>query len=149
MLAARQGSDELEAVETILKGKEIEMPDGETFPDKDGNPRHHIRIRWWDASARTYRDAFLGPDTAISHIPEDPVNADHLIEYSTDDPPVFVGHYWLDTEPRLLAQNVACLDYSVAAKVGGKLVAYRWNGEQVLNEDNFVYVTREPCQAQS
>jgi len=143
--ASREGSDEFEAVETLLKGKEIEMPNGQTFPDKDGNPRHHIRIRWWDASARTYREAFLGPDTAISHIPEDPVDADHLIEYSTEDPPVFIGHYWLDTEPRLLAQNVACLDYSVAAQVGGKLVAYRWNGEQVLTEDNFVYVTRDPC----
>ena len=143
--ASREECIEFEAVETLLKGKEIEMPNGQTFPDKDGNPRHHIRMKWWDASARTYRDAFLGPDTAISHIPEDPIDADHLIEYSTEDPPVFIGHYWLDTEPRLLAQNVACLDYSVAAQVGGKLVAYRWNGEQILTEDNFVYVTREPC----
>ncbi len=82
---------------------------------------------------------------AISHIPEEPIDADHLIEYSAENPPVFVGHYWLDTDPKLLAQNVACLDYSVAARVGGKLVAYRWNGEQILTEDNFVYVTREPC----
>jgi len=142
--AAREGSDEFEAVETVLKGREIRMPHGQSFPDKDGNPRHHIRLRWWDASARTYRDAFLGPDSALSHIPEDPIDVDHLIQYSSDAPPVFVGHYWMDTEPQLLAPNVACLDYSVAAKQGGKLVAYRWDGERQLSDDKFVYVVKGP-----
>jgi hypothetical protein len=142
--ASRKGSKEFEAVETLLKGREIEMPNGQSFPDKDGNPRHHIRMRWWDASARTYRAAFLGPDSALSHVPEDPIDVDHLIEYSSDEPPVFIGHYWMDSEPALLAPNVACLDYSVAAKQGGKLVAYRWDGEQRLGDDKFVYVVKGP-----
>ena len=137
---SRKGSDEFEAIETLLKGKEIELPNGQTFPDKDGNPRHHIRMKWWDASALTYRDAFLGPDSALSHIPEDTIDVDHLIEYSSDAPPVFIGHYWMDTDPALLAPNVACLDYSVAARSGGKLAAYRWDGEQRLSEDKFVHV---------
>jgi hypothetical protein len=38
-----------------------------------------------------------------------------------------------------MAPNVACLDYSVAK--GGKLVGYRWSGEQDLKENNFVYVS--------
>ena len=142
--ASRIGSKQFEAVETLLKGREIEMPNGQSFPDKDGNPRHHIRVKWWDATALTYRDAFLGPDAAISHIPEDPIDVDHLIQYASDAPPVFVGHYWMDTDPQLLAPNVACLDYSVAAKQGGKLVAYRWDGEQTLSDDKFVYVIKEP-----
>ena len=144
-IASREGSAEFEAVETLLKGREIEMPGGQSFPDKDGNPRHHIRMRWWDVKARTYRAAFLGPDSALSHIPEDPIDVDHLIEYSSDEPPVFIGHYWMDTEPELLAPNVACLDYSVAASSGGKLVAYRWNGEKQLSNDNFIFVTRDAC----
>jgi len=106
------------------------------------HPRHQIRMKWWDASARTYRAAFLGPDSALSHIPEDPIDVDHLINYSSDEPPVFIGHYWMDSEPALLAPNVACLDYSVAAKRGGKLVAYRWDGEQQLSGDKFVYVVK-------
>ena len=69
-------------------------------------------------------------------------SADHLIQYSHEDPPVFVGHYWMDAEPTILAPNVACLDYSVASKSGGKLVAYRWDGEQVLSDENFVFVER-------
>jgi len=55
-------------------------------------------------------------------------------------PPVFVGHYWLDTQPSALAPNVACLDYSVAAKSGGKLVAYRWDGERQIDNDKFVFI---------
>lgn len=140
--ASREGQVEHDAVETILKGKEIKLPYGHSFFDKDGHARHDIRIRWFDGAARTYKDAFLGPEKARSHIPEDHIGADHLIQYSHDDPPVFLGHYWLDSEPELLAPNVACLDYSVAAKGGGKLVAYQWDGEQELSAEKLVYVER-------
>ena len=142
--AWRKGRSEHDAIETLLKGKEIELPKGHTFFDKDGHARHEVRIRWFDGDALTYHDAFLGPEKAKSHIPEDPIGADHLLQYSHDDPPVFIGHYWLDTEPTLLAPNIACLDYSVAAEGGGKLVAYRWDGEQALSNDKFVYVARDP-----
>jgi hypothetical protein len=43
--------------------------------------------------------------------------------------------------PAPLAENIACLDYSVA-KPGGKLVAYRWNGERRLLHEAFVSVER-------
>jgi hypothetical protein len=56
-----------------------------------------------------------------------------------DAKPVFVGHYWLSApRPALLAENVACLDYSVAK--GGLLCAYRWDGEQKLANEHFVWV---------
>lgn len=142
--ASREGRSEHDAIETLLKGKEIELPKGHMFFDKDGHARHEVRIRWFDGDARTYHDAFLGPEKAKSHIPEDPIGADHLLQYSHEDPPVFIGHYWLDTEPTLLASNIACLDYSVAAEGGGKLVAYRWDGEQALSNDKFVSVERKP-----
>lgn len=63
------------------------------------------------------------------------------MEYSHDEPPVFLGHYWLEGDPEPLAPNIACLDYSVA-KPGGKLVAYRWSGERELRRENFVWVNR-------
>jgi hypothetical protein len=47
----------------------------------------------------------------------------------------------------LLAPNVACLDYSIAAEGGGKLVAYRWEGEQELSEEKFVFVESGPHRA--
>ena len=140
--ASRKDAEEYKAIETLLKGKEVAMPAGLTFNDKDGNPRHHVRVRWFDGEPRTYREAFFGPESARSHIPEDPIDTDYLIEYTKDGPPVFVGHYWLDDELNVLAPNVACLDYSVAARSGGRLVAYRWDGEQQLSKDKFEFVLR-------
>ena len=62
--------------------------------------------------------------------------------YPPSAKPVFVGHYWLSAhQPELLAENVACLDYSVAKN--GFLCAYRWNGEQKLNNENFVWAGKE------
>ncbi len=57
---------------------------------------------------------------------------------------MFVGHYWLEGEPELLAPNVACLDYSIASPKGGRLVAYRWDGKGELGKDKFVSVERQP-----
>ena len=156
--ASRKDALEHEAVEILLKGKEIELPQGHSFLDKDGHARHAVRIRWFDADSITYQAAFLGPEKARSHIPEDPIGADHIIQYSHDDPPVFFGHYWLDDGPELLTRlaqpsydafrepqlgKKPCLDYSVASEGGGKLVAYRWDGEQRLDDSKFVFVDRK------
>jgi len=56
------------------------------------------------------------------------------------DRPTFIGHYWLDPSEALapLTERVACVDYSVAK--GGPLVAYRFDGEHVLSDENFVAV---------
>lgn len=128
------------AIETLLKGKEITLPDGAHFHDKDGNKRHEIRVRWW-GELGTYQNLFIGPESARTHIPDDPIEGDHLIEYGADEVPVFVGHYWLEGRPVPLAANIACLDYSVAHD-GGKLVAYRWDGEASIDKSKFVSVDR-------
>jgi hypothetical protein len=61
------------------------------------------------------------------------------VPYPARTKPVFVGHYWLRADvPEVLADNVACLDYSVAK--GGFLCAYRWDGEKKLSNDKFVWV---------
>lgn len=139
--ASTRGRWEYEAVETLLKGKEIPLPDGYHFRDRYGTRRHHMRIRWWDSDATTYREKFLGLKEWETHIPDDPVHEDHGIAYGHLEPPVFLGHYWLTGRPAPLATNVACLDYSVA-RPGGQLVAYRWDGEKNLRQSAFVAVDR-------
>ena len=42
----------------------------------------------------------------------------------------------LHGEPRLQAPNACCPDYSIAK--GGQLVAYRWDGEQILSAAKLV-----------
>jgi hypothetical protein len=64
---------------------------------------------------------------------------DQAAPYPAEAKPVFLGHYWLTaTRPALLAENVACLDFSVAK--GGFLCAYRWDGERKLTDAHFVWV---------
>ncbi len=116
------------------------MPREQSFTDKDGFTRRHIRVRWWDRGATNYRDAFLGTESMATEIPGDDIEGDHLVEYSHEEVPVFMGHYWLIGTPAPLAPNIACLDYSVA-RPGGKLVAYRWDGERVLHPEKFVAET--------
>jgi len=140
-LSCRKGTWQYTAIETLLKGKEIALKNGASFSDKDGNVRHNIRVRWWDRRVMTYRDAFMGPESARTHIPDDTVASDHLVEYSHEAPPVFLGHYWMEGKPEPLAPNIACVDYSVA-KPGGRLVAYRWDGEQTLEPGKYVWVER-------
>ena len=139
--SANKGSFEYEAIETLLKGKEIPLPDGYSFNDKDGNPRRHIRIKYWLQDATTYRDYFMGPSSVLDLIPDTPVEGNYLINYSVNDKPLFHGHYWMEGDIKPLTDNIACVDYSVA-KVGGKLVAYRWDGEQIINKDKFILVDR-------
>lgn len=140
--ASRSDNQMYHDIEVILKGKELELPRGYRITDKAGIERHHIRVRWWDKGISNYRDAYIGPEEARSHIPEDEINGEHLVDYTHDGPPVFLGHYWLDPHDiQLLAGNIACLDFSVA-RPGGKLVAYRWDGEQQLSRAKFVSVDR-------
>jgi len=139
--ASQRGTWQHEAIETLLKGKEIKLPHGRSFQDKDKNPRHDIRVRWWASDATTFRKAYIGPESARTHIPDDPIEGDHLVTYTPGAPPVFVGHYWLEGVPEPLASNIACVDYSVA-RPGGKLVAYCWDGEAQLLAERFVSVDR-------
>ena len=139
---SRKDTAEYEAVECLLKGLEVQMPEGVGYEDSYHNWRTKARVRWWLQEAPSMlRDAILASPKMMENLgdvawqgpwPED-------AGYSEDAPPVFIGHYWMDGDPEPLARNVACVDYS-AAKPGNKLVAYRWDGEGRLSKEKFVYV---------
>lgn len=141
---ARQGEPGFEALETLIKGLEIELPAGSEFTDKDGNPRRRVRAQWWDMESVTYRQLALVPPEAIADIPHEPLPADIVPGYDAEKP-LFVGHYWLTGEPAPLTAHIACLDYSIAARHdapgGRKLCAYRWDGESELERERFVCVS--------
>lgn len=128
-----------EAIDQTLKGKKMKMPEGLFFTDSDGTGRTEIRIKWWeDPSTMTYNSVSVEP---IDNLPEQPIKMSDLNSldfYRDNDKKVFFGHYWLKGEPSLYKKNICCLDYSIAK--GGKLVAYRLNGETVLDNKNLIYV---------
>ncbi len=48
------------AIETLLKVKEVPLPDGASIKDEDGNPHHHIRIKWWHKQRHKLLDCLHG-----------------------------------------------------------------------------------------
>lgn len=130
-------SEAYAAVETVLKGMEFELPAGISFADKYGQPRTEARIRWWLDDAVSMDEMVLGPPSLHAATAGRAADRSQLVGYDRALPPVFFGHYWLTGEPALQQSNVVCLDYSVARE--GKLVAYRWDGEQTLDGSRLIW----------
>ncbi len=134
-----KGSSFYDAIDMLLKGREIKLPKGHFFTDKDGTERRDIRIKWWeDPSRSTYQEISIEP---LEHFEDSPVDISGLKSldfYKPDNIPVFFGHYWLRGNPMLYRGNICCLDYSVARH--GVLAAYRFDGESVLDQAKFVFV---------
>ena len=131
---ATKGTPTYDAIETILKGPEVDM-NGVWYRDKDGHPRHEARLRWWDGNATTLRAAALIPPgtqlfasdgTEVDELPDEPL--DSVVPPYTGPEPVLFGHYWWRKESAEEINPLAtCLDYSVAKN--GVLRAYRWDGK--------------------
>jgi hypothetical protein len=128
------------ALETLLKGIEVELPEGKGFYDHTGAWRENIRARWWELP-----DSGIGYDGLVfpsnSLICCDTVSKESFAEipgYELDAPPVFIGHYFKAADSRLQPErrNVACLDHSAAKD--GPLVAYRWKGEAHINPEQYI-----------
>jgi Calcineurin-like phosphoesterase len=144
--ATRPGDPVFEAIEIVLKGPEMRLPDGRQLPDKEGHLRRNVRTRWFVDPAGQRFGTWTLPPASDPELSALPVPADAASRYyPAEAPPVFFGHYWLpDSLPRPLAGNVACLDYSVAR--GGLLAAYRFDGERSLIDEHFVSVrARRPA----
>lgn len=136
--ACKKGNSLFGPVEAVLKGKEGKLPDGASFEDKENQVRTEIRTRWYlPPDGHTYRTYALQSDEIACDLELAPDVIEASAPYPVDAKPVFIGHYWLSAErPETLAENVACLDYSVAK--GGFLCAYRWHGEQKLKNEHFL-----------
>ena len=137
--SVKSGTALNEAIEDTLKGKEMKMPNGLSFKDKDGAKRTDIRIKWWeDPSQTTYKNISV---EAIADLPEEPIDITTLKNkdfYGLDSKMVFFGHYWLKGQPSIYRDNICCLDYSIAK--GGHLVAYRLDDESQLDNSKLIYV---------
>jgi hypothetical protein len=129
----------------LTRGTGIPLPRGTTITGRDGFVRESFRTKFWAFNPHTYRDVVFQPDPLPDDLADRPLSArenEQLLHYPPQDPPVFVGHYWLQGQPRPLCANVACLDYS-AVKFG-RLAAYRFDGESKLSMDKFVWVYVDP-----
>jgi hypothetical protein len=134
--AHNKGSPEYEAMEGLCKGLELTLPDPHYFVDHSGQERRNVRAKWWHDSPRTFQDLSIVGRDEEHRIPDHPLPEGYLAA-PVEGSPVFIGHYWMEGLPRLMAKKVACVDWS-AAKGDEPLVAYCWRGEADLHEAHFV-----------
>ncbi len=131
------------AVEWLLKGKEIPLPNGYApVADKEGIRRSKIRVRWFGLPPRPTYPEMVFPASSTTDLPTVPVPDEALCAlrlpgnaYPAAAPPVFFGHYWLTGEVAVQTPNAVCLDYSVARV--GKLVACTWRRGEPITAASF------------
>ncbi len=126
----RYGSREpalYDAIELLLKGPEITLPQGVVFQDQDGKTRSQARVNWWNLD-NSRESLFALPDhLSQQHDLSSLYRQAKDYRYS-DGPVLFFGHYWQRgfAPSRWSRRHIACLDYSVAD--GGSLIGARWHG---------------------
>ncbi|MES2923882.1 MAG: metallophosphoesterase [Verrucomicrobiota bacterium] len=141
LAAANESKSEWEALETLLKGVEVDLPHGTSYTDHTGVVRNNMRAKWWELpAAGIHFDELVFP--ANPDIPNVPVERELFAEipsYPLDAPPVFFGHYFKPADSALHPEraNVACLDHSAAKE--GPLVAYRWKGEASIKSEHYIH----------
>lgn len=124
------------SIEIVCKGKEEQLPKGQSFIDKDGTERKEIRIKWWlNPKKSSLNEMSIIKNMGLS---EELLIGKEESYYDELQKPVFFGHYWLKGEPCLYRNNICCLDFSVAKN--GYLCSYRYNGESELQDENLVYI---------
>jgi Calcineurin-like phosphoesterase len=137
LLGSQKGHWVYEAIETLCKGPEVDLPPGVTFQDKEGKIRHEVRVRWWLPEVRTFREAGIVPSGNDEMIPDVALPAE-WVGHPYSGVPVVFGHYWFTGKPEVISPKFACVDYSAARD--GPLVAYRWDGETELSSDKLAWV---------
>ncbi|GGY67624.1 ser/threonine protein phosphatase [Cellvibrio zantedeschiae] len=136
---------ESNVIQLLTRGVVFPLPEGVKVVTQDGHVRSTFRTKFWAEKAQTYGDLLFQPDPIPDEIAALPISKDHranMVRYGLDEPPLFVGHYWLKGQPKPITNNIACLDYS-AVKYG-RLVAYRMDGEQQLQPKKFVWEYVDP-----
>ena len=141
--AAHEGSFADKVFNRLLRGINLRLPQGASQISSDGYTRSFFRSKFWEEEQEpaTYGDLVFQPDALPEDIASQPLPMNYretLMRYDSQQPILFVGHYWRKGRPSLIRPNVACLDYS--AVNGGKLAAYRLDDEQQLQPHKFVWV---------
>lgn len=142
----QKDSEAYNAVERVLKGVELPLPEGISVTDKDGTVRRRMRVKWWleDLQHQRIIDIARASTSDLAQVPQDAIISHVDFELKTDKP-IFIGHYWLTGTPEPLSPQVVCTDYSAAGN--GYLTAYQFDTENPmpLSANNFVqYIEGQP-----
>jgi hypothetical protein len=146
--AAVKNSFANQVFDRLLRGTDMRLPDGMTLTGGDGLTRAFFRTKFWEDDPQTYGDVVFQPDALPEDVASAPLSVEQksaLLRYGSEEPLLFVGHYWRSGRPTAIRPNLACLDYS--AVLYGKLVAYRLDHETCIDPHKFVWVDVERPEA--
>lgn len=122
------------ALETLLKGPEIDLPDGLYYKDKTGTERTCARLAWWNPPklGLTLYDVCQSiPESASDDFKKHKVSLDSTNRVEPPEKITFIGHYTLpppEGSPEALTSKVLCLDFN-AAKGENTLYGYLFDEE--------------------
>ena len=139
--STKPGTQAYKILDRLTRGPHVSLPEEIAIHSGDGFTRKSFRAHFWAKDPQQWGDVVFQPDNLPGDLETRELSAEErqqLSYYGPEQPPLFIGHYWCEGIPALPASNIACLDYS-AVKYG-RLVAYRWSGESVLNADHFVWI---------
>jgi hypothetical protein len=125
-----------------VKGIDFQIPRNLLVFDDDGRPHRTFRMKWWaNPEGKTFKDVSLESRFELPAYTIPPEIVKSRSNYPENDPIVFFGHYSLVDRSGILQSNMCCVDAGVSRS--GKLLAYRWEGEQILDESHVVTVNGE------
>ena len=124
-----KGSNSQEAIQQILYGLKVSLPEDLTMKDRFGIPRKKGRIQWWkNPKGKSYADYLLSPMYPVPSDRSPPSReVKKVTPYAFPEKPVFIGHYCLPPRVPKINGQVVCVDGCVTCDK--ELWAYRFNHE--------------------
>lgn len=132
------GSALEQARKRLTCGVEIDLPEGRRILDKSGHEHFEVRVANWRHWATSFHEVALVPAGQEEQLAGMDWPAGFALD-RVEGAPVFIGHHWFGgPAPVIESPKLACLDWS--AGKDGPLVAYRWDGEDLLSNDKLLWV---------
>jgi len=121
-----------------IKGIEYSFPPNIVVKDNLKVRRFWYRVKWWESPYnKTFEQLSFETKFNLPNI----LVPNHLVYpfdvYEKHQPPMFFGHYCIGPTNQIPSSNICCIDACVAN--GGKLAAYRWQGETKLNSHHIIF----------
>ncbi len=129
-------SSKKDMADLLTKGPEIKLPDGLTITDRQGNNHTQARMNWWRVDDAKDLRELIKPDTEALAGHPIPDRARKYGPPAQGEAPLFFGHFGFHDCPGLLGTNFTCVDFT--GEHGKSVGAYRWDGEEILNEGKLV-----------
>ncbi len=125
-----------DAVDSVLKSPEFDLPDGVSFQDMHGISRTKTRVLWWRDPALNVSER-LDMRFSVNEEQKDIIDGHEGLRstFMRAAVPTFIGHYALTYEGKPeFTDSVAVLDYK------DKVTGYRWNkGDTEFSPHCFVF----------